>query len=116
MARNIFEGKITGQVKQEKVFQTNGMEIFSATDKVAAQYAVIRAEMVQMTLEQPVSIPNIFHGTVKSIVDKGANILITLDCPPLFECLLPRQQFEKMSLNPGQQVYISFLSSSVHLI
>ena len=116
MARNIFEGKIIGQVKQEKVFQTNGIEIISATDKVSAQYAVIRAEMVQMTLEQPVSIPNIFHGTVKSIVDKGANILITLDCPPLFECLQPRQQFEKMSLNPGQQVYISFLSSSVHLI
>ena len=116
MARNIFEGKIIGQVRQGKVFQTNGLELFSSSDKTAAQYAVIRSEMVQVTLEQPLSGSNSFRGTVKSIVDKGANILITLDCPPLFECMLPRQQFEKMSLNTGQQGYISFLPSSVHLI
>ena len=74
------------------------MEIFAASEKNTAQYAVIRAEMVNLTLEQPVSLPNVFRGTVKSITDKGANILITLDCPPQFECLLPRQQFEKMLL------------------
>ena len=50
MARNIFEGKITGQVKQEKIFQTEWYGDFFSTDKVSAQYAVIRAEMVQVTL------------------------------------------------------------------
>ena len=116
MARNIFKGKIIGQIGQRKVFKTNDFEIFSASDKLEAQYAVIRAEMVQVTREQPLSDSNSFRGTVKSIVDKGANILITLDCPPLFECMLPRQQFEKMSLNIGNQVYAGFLPSSVHLI
>ena len=116
MARNIFEGRIIGQVKQEKVFKTDGIELFAASDKQAAKYAVIRAEMVQLTIEKPVSVPNVFRGTVKSIIDKGANILVTVDCPPLFECLLPRRQFEMMALNSGQQVYVSFPASSVHLI
>ena len=53
---------------------------------------------------------------VKSIVDKGANILVTVDCRPLFDCLLPRQQFEKMNLTERKLVYVSFLPSSVHLI
>ena len=116
MARNIFEGKIVGQVRQEKVFKTERLEIFASSDKHTAQYAVIRAEMVQVTTEKPVATANSFRGTVKSIVDKGANILIILDCPHLFECLLPRQQFEKMLLNVGNQVYVSFLPSSVHLL
>ena len=34
----------------------------------------------------------------------------------LFECLLPRQQFEKMNLAEQKLVYVSFLPSSVHLI
>ena len=116
MARNIFEGNIIGQDRQGKVFKTNDFAIFSSSEKLAAQYVVIRAEMIQVTLEQPFSSSNLFRGTVKSIIDKGANILLTIDCPPLFECLLPRQQFEKMSLNIGNQVYVSFLPSSVHLI
>ncbi len=116
MARNIFAGKINGQVRNEKIFKTGSIEIYSASDKTTAQYAVIRAEMVNLTAEQPISQANVFRGTVKSITDKGANILITLDCPPQFECLLPRQQFEKMLLSTGQQVYLSFLPAAVHLI
>jgi ABC-type sugar transport system ATPase subunit len=116
MARNIFKGKINGQVRNEKIFKTDSLEIYAVSEKNTAQYAVIRAEMVNLTTEQPVSLPNVFRGTVKSVIDKGANILITLDCPPQFECLLPRQQFEKMLLSPGQQAYISFLPSTVHLI
>ena len=116
MARNIFEGKISGQIKNEKVFKTGGLEICAVSDKNTAEYAIIRAEMVNLTAEQPVSMPNEFRGTVKSITDKGANILVTLDCPLQFECLLLRQQFEKMLLSPGQQVYLSFLPASVHLI
>jgi ABC-type Fe3+/spermidine/putrescine transport system ATPase subunit len=116
MARNIFEGKITGQVKNEKIFKTDSIKLYAVSDKSTAQYAVIRAEMVQLTIEKPVSVPNVFRGSVKSIIDKGANILITVDCPPLFECLLPRRQFETISLNIGQQVYLSFPASSVHLI
>jgi ABC-type sugar transport system ATPase subunit len=116
MARNIFEGKITGQVKNEKIFKTDSIELYAVSDNNTAQFAVIRAEMIQLTVEKPVSVPNVFRGTVKSIIDKGANILVTLDCPPLFECLLPRRQFEIMSLNTGQQVYLSFPASPVHLI
>jgi hypothetical protein len=72
--------------------------------------------MVQLTPEKPVPGANSFPGTVKTIVDKGANILVTVDCPPQFECLLPRQQFERTAINSGSPVYISFLPSAVHLI
>ena len=88
----------------------------AVSDKIDAIYAVIRPEMIQLTLEKPMMSSNTFPGIVKSIVDKGANILITVDCPPLFECLVPRQQFEKISLSTRKQVYGSFLPESVHLI
>ena len=116
MARNIFEGKIVSQDGQSKIFQYNGIEISALSDKITARYAVIRPEMIQVTLEKPMATLNTFPGTVKSIVDRGANILLTIDCLPEFECLLPRQQFENMALSTGKQVYISFLPSSVHLI
>jgi molybdopterin-binding protein len=67
-------------------------------------------------MEKPMTTPNTFPGIVKSIVDRGANILLNVECLPEIECLLPRQQFENMSLSIGKQVYISFLPSSVHLI
>jgi molybdopterin-binding protein len=116
MARNIFEGKIVGQDGQRKIFQYNGIEISALSDKITATYAVIRPEMIQVTLDKPLTGLNKFPGTVKSIVDRGANILLTINCLPEFECLLPRQQFENMALSTGKQVYISFLPSSVHLI
>jgi ABC-type Fe3+/spermidine/putrescine transport system ATPase subunit len=116
MSRNIFKGKITGHDNRGTVFQIDGLEILAQTDGITAGCAVIRPEMIQVTPEKSVLSTNSFQGTIKSVVDRGANILITTDCPPLFECLLPRQQFEAMSLKPGQQVIISFLPSSVHLI
>ena len=116
MARNIFNGKIIGQDGQRKIFQYNGIEISALSDKITAAYAVIRPEMIQVTLEKPLTGFNIFSGEIKSIVDRGANILLTIDCRPEIECLQSRQQFESISLSNGKQVYISFLPSSVHLI
>ena len=116
MARNIFTGKIVSQDKQGKVFRSDGLEILSSSDKNTAVYAVIRPEMISVALEKQISNDNSFPGIIKSIVDKGANILVAVDCLPQFECLLPRQQFEKMALVVGNQVHISFLPSSVHLI
>jgi ABC-type Fe3+/spermidine/putrescine transport system ATPase subunit len=116
MARNIFEGKIIGQDGPTKIFQYNGIEISALSNKITARYVAIRPEMIQVTLEKLMATPNTFSGTVKSIVDRGANILLTIDCLPEFECLLPRQQFENMTLSTGKQVYISFLPSAVHLI
>jgi ABC-type Fe3+/spermidine/putrescine transport system ATPase subunit len=116
MARNIFEGKIVGRDGPGIIFQYKGIEISALSDKITATYAVIRPEMIQVTLDKPLTGLNTFPGTVKSIVDRGANILLTIDCLPEIECLLPRQQFEKMALVVDRRVYISFLPSSVHLI
>jgi molybdate/tungstate transport system ATP-binding protein len=116
MARNIFQVKIIRKDGNIKIFQYNGIEISALSDKITARFAVIRPEMIQVTLEKPMATANNFPGTVKSIVDRGANILLTIDCLPEFECLLPRRQFENMALSAGKQVYISFLPSSVHLI
>ena len=116
MARNIFKGTIVGQNGPAIIFRYNGIEISALSDKITARYAVIRPEMIQVTVEKPAAIANTFPGTVKSIVDRGANIMLTIDCLPEIECLLPRQQFENIALNAGKQVYINFLPSSVHLI
>jgi molybdate transport system ATP-binding protein/molybdate/tungstate transport system ATP-binding protein len=51
MARNVFAGKIVSQDKKEKVFQFDSIEIFVSSDKNTAEYAVIRPEMISVTLE-----------------------------------------------------------------
>jgi ABC-type Fe3+/spermidine/putrescine transport system ATPase subunit len=116
MARNIFEGKVTGRDSQGSVFRTEALGIIAAADNGNANYAVIRPEMIRVSLEKPATDANIFPCVVRTIIDKGANILVTVDCLARFECLAPRQQLESLSLNPGQQVFISFSPQSVHLI
>jgi ABC-type Fe3+/spermidine/putrescine transport system ATPase subunit len=116
MARNIFKGKVIGRDSQGSVFRTEALGIIAAVDNNNASYAVIRPEMIRVSLEKPAADANVFPCVVRTIIDKGANILVTADCLAQFECLVPRQQFESLSLNPGQQVFISFSPQAVHLI
>ncbi|MDD5288391.1 MAG: ABC transporter ATP-binding protein [Dehalococcoidales bacterium] len=116
MARNIFGGKIISPNGQETIFQTGELQICASSGKTGAQYAVIRPEMIQLSLEKPSSQCNVFSGTVTAISDRGAAILITVSCQSELECLLPRQQFEKINLTPNSRVYVSFPPSSVHLM
>jgi ABC-type sugar transport system ATPase subunit len=116
MARNIFKGQISGQIGLEKVFRTGDIEIIAISDKTAACAAVIRPEMIQISQAGPAAKVNSFSGKVTSIDDRGANMLITVECPVVFAVLLPRQQFEQLRLFPGDAVFLSFAPSAVHLI
>jgi len=116
MARNIFKGQITMHGEDRAVFRVRDIDILCVTDKTTTECAVVRPEMVQISLVNPELFANVFQGIVKSIDDRGANIRVIVDCALVFEVILPRQQFEKMALAAGNSVYVCFRRSSVHLI
>jgi ABC-type Fe3+/spermidine/putrescine transport system ATPase subunit len=116
MARNIFPGKITGNSDSGKVFCTGDLEITASSDKTTAGFAVIRPEMIRLISAGPEEKVNLFSGKIKSIDDRGTNILVTVEGPAVFAVLLPRQQFEQLSLVPGSAVFLSFAPAAVHLI
>ena len=71
MARNIFAGKIVSQDKKIKIFRSDGLEILTSSDKNAAQYAVIRPEMISVTLEKQVSTSNSFQARSNRLLIKA---------------------------------------------
>ena len=116
LARNIFSGNITRVKNGVMTFQAGNYEIAVASMKSEAKYAVIRPEMIQVTDEKPSLMGNVYSGIVSLIEDRGAVILLDVDCGLIFKCLIHRQQFEKLAINTGQPVYASFTPAAVHLI
>jgi ABC-type sugar transport system ATPase subunit len=116
MAKNILSGEVH-QVDGNTVFRSMGMDFrIKKTNLSGNCYAVIRPEDILVSPEPPPSdIDNCFTGDVKGIVDTGSTLSIIVNLPPEFHCLMMCHEFERMALKQGQQVYLAFNSSSIHL-
>jgi len=116
MARNIFAGEVVERDDGNTVFRTEGTELIVVTDLRGKLHASVRPEDILISPE-PLrsSARNSFCGTVTSISDKGSTLYLTVILPPDFICLVTRRSFEEMGLAEGQEVYITFKASAVHI-
>ena len=116
MARNIFAGEVVERDDGNTVFRTEGTELIVVTDLRGKLHASVRPEDILISPE-PLrsSARNSFCGTVTSISDKGSTLYLTVTLPPDFICLVTRRSFEEMGLAEGQEVYITFKASAVHI-
>ena len=116
MARNIFAGEVVERDDGNTVFRTEGTELIVVTDLRGKLHASVRPEDILISAE-PLrsSARNSFCGTVTSITDKGSTLYLTVTLPPDFICLVTRRSFEEMGLAQGQEVYITFKASAVHI-
>jgi len=116
MARNIFAGEVVERDDGNTVFRTEGTELIVVTDLRGKLHASVRPEDILISPE-PLrsSARNSFCGTVTSITDKGSTLYLTVTLPPDFICLVTRRSFEEMGLAEGQEVYITFKASAVHI-
>ena len=114
--RNIFSGFITNNEKRDKILKTNGLEIQIVTGEEGPRHATIRPEDILLS-SQPIasSARNLFKGKIKEISDRGAYAFVSVECGILLSCMVTRNSIEELHLQPGQEVWLAFKASAVHV-
>ena len=113
---NIFRGVCTSQDGASEI-QVNGLTITSSTCKGNGEvYATVRPEDILLSRE-PIqsSARNSFKGTITDIVNNGMVIRVTIDTGIPFVSVLTRQGFDHLKLKEGENVYLTFKASAVHV-
>lgn len=116
MARNIFRGEVIGKGNDDTLFRFNGIGLHVITEHRGQCHASLRPEDIIVSHAPfPSSARNSFSGTIESIIDKGATLLLTVKIPPEFICLVTRNSFEAMDLSVGSRIHITFKASAVNI-
>jgi len=116
MARNIFAGEVIDRGDGNTMFCTDDIELAVVTDLRGKLHASVRPEDILISPE-PLrsSARNSFCGVITYIADRGSTLYLTVNLPPDFICLVTHRSFEEMRLAEGQQVYITFKASAIHI-
>ncbi|MFQ6094546.1 MAG: ATP-binding cassette domain-containing protein [Candidatus Bathyarchaeia archaeon] len=115
---NIFTGTAT--------ILTNGTSLINVNDKVQIEVAfkkkgettiLIRPEDIIVS-KKPLesSARNTFKGRIVEVSDLGSVVRLKVDAGEIFTTQVTKLSFERMRLNMGSEVFISFKASSVHLV
>lgn len=116
MTRNILPGTAAKRTDGTMVFRTDSIEITTVAALEGECYASIRPEDILISKESVHSgIQICLPATVTQIVDRGPILHVTASLPPDLTCMVTRHSFEEMAINTGQQIYLTFSPSSVHL-
>lgn len=59
---------------------------------------------------------NMFEGIVTQIIDQGGKIFLEVRSQEILQVLITERSFQKMDLNIGAHVYLTFKASSVHIL
>jgi molybdopterin-binding protein len=116
MVRNIFLGEVRSDESEGALFEVDGVRLAVVTEHHGRCHASLRPEDIIVSHAPfPSSARNSFAGTITGVSDKGSTLLLTINVPPDFVCLVTRNSFEAMELSVGRQVYITFKASAVNI-
>jgi molybdopterin-binding protein len=115
---NIFRGICTWRDNISTI-TVDGLSIISSTchgDGDGEVYATVRPEDILISRERVrSSARNSFIGTVTDIVNNGMVIRVTVDAGIPLVSVLTRQGYDEMELKEGDEVYLTFKASAVHV-
>jgi len=113
---NIFRGTCTYQDGASAI-TVDGLTIVSLTCSGDGEvYATVRPEDILISREQvQSSARNSFQGTITDIVNNGMVIRVTVDAGIPFVSVLTRQGYDHLQLSEGDEVYLTFKASAVHV-
>ena len=114
--RNIFEGDLHPGEDGYQVLALDGTQIAVVTELTGRVHASIRPEDIfvfQGTLRS--SVRNSFRGHIVEIADRGTLVYVTVCVPPEFTCVITHRSLEELALRVGQEVWIAFKASAVHV-
>ncbi len=113
---NIFSGTCI-QKDGASAITVDGLTIISGTCRgEGVVRASVRPEDILISRE-PVksSARNSFKGTITDIVNNGMVIRVTVDAGIPLVAVLTRQGYDEMKLKEGDEVYLTFKASAVHI-
>ncbi len=117
-AENILFGEIV--VKgEEKFLHTNGLTIRVVTTLAGGKaVGVIRAEDILISKEPIVSSArNSFKGKITLLEEMGIIISVAVACQKqVLISFITRESAQLMDLQPGQEIYVTFKSTAVHIL
>jgi molybdopterin-binding protein len=116
MVRNIFRGEVLGDENGDALFEVDGFRLAVVTEHRGRCHASLRPEDIIVSHAPfPSSARNSFSGTITGISDKSSTLLLTINVPPDFVCLVTRNSFDAMELSVGRRIYITFKASAVNI-
>lgn len=121
-AENIIHGEIIVEKEGDgdvKYLQANGLRIRVVTTLSEGRAAgIIRAEDILISREPIVSSArNSFKGQINLIEEMGIILSVAVACQKqVLISFITRESAHLMDLRPGQDVYITFKSTSVHVL
>jgi len=116
MSRNIFAGEVRDGAQGQVIFGVEGTEFEVVTELTGRVHASLRPEDILISKEPLVSSArNSLRGTISHIADRGATLHLTVSTPLDFVCLVTRRSFDEMNLAEGDEVYVTFKASAIHI-
>lgn len=117
--RNVFSGVARGQSVQ--VLASEGRADVGPVLRIDGEWwgrctVVVRPEEIRLSPEEPGGAEgNCLSGIVEEATVAGAWAEVKVNVAPAFVAFLTRPDLERLAIKPGERVWLSFLSSSVHL-
>jgi tungstate transport system ATP-binding protein len=112
--QNFFSGRIVQQ-NDLKTFEINDQAAFVlATDKIGqAKVSIDPKEIIISKEPFRSSARNCLKGKVSSIIDEGSMVKVTADCGIKLVSQITLRSLDELGINVGQQVYLTFKTSSI---
>lgn len=117
-AENIIYGEITSENGQTYLV-SNRLKISVVAENIKGKVAgILRSEDIFVSKARiKSSARNCFNGVIKKIEGSGAVYVLTVDVNGTYlETVITRQSLVSMNLEEGEQVYLTFKATSIHLI
>jgi len=118
---SILEGKVLRNIDKQLTISVSGLEIDAIGDSLPGEeiYCCIRPENVILNSSDPgltSSTRNVFSARIVDIASLGPFLRLRLECGFSLMSYVTCESFTGMELAEGKEVYVSFKSTSVHLI
>jgi molybdate transport system ATP-binding protein/molybdate/tungstate transport system ATP-binding protein len=113
---NIFKGRCSYQDGISSIM-VSGHTIYSATCTGEREvYATIRPEDILLSQDPIVSSArNSFKGKITDIKNNGMVIKVTIDIGIPIVSVMTRRGWDELHMNEGEEVYLAFKASAVHV-
>lgn len=116
LSRNIFVGQAYGAEDGRAWIDVGKARIRAITTARGTVHASLRPEDISVSRE-PLSGKggNSFHGTITEVIHRVSLVLVAVNVPPEFSCLMTNRSFTELNLDEGLEVWISFEPSAVNV-
>ncbi len=115
--QNLFRGEVVHENGISYIRLSPEMRIAVPTDARGPVSLMVRPEDILLSPTPFVSSArNCFRGRVVEATDSGRIIRVIVEVPPRFEVIVTRRSWEDLRLSVGQDVYVTFKASAVHLL